>query len=272
MGLPKSGIDGRIPFLILVLVLAGATISFAEDFKMFSSEEYGFTMKYPATWVVEKPSGSYYVVFKAPDVSDTEGFRSRIHVAAHQPVKDPLSEFLKELRNGIAELQKTPAGGGEPQQVRILEEGEFACSVPGAYYFYLQAFEPKVNLWMDIVIVFYKHEQTLLRVSCLTPSKSIEKLQPVFNEALVSVKFGSKASAPSSREAQPTVTEERSSTSQPSPVATPALPPASPRSPGVEGTLPAPQPQVQPTPSPAAPPVRRGPSRDPDRPGTGIIN
>lgn len=283
MGLPKSGINGRIPALVLVLVLGASAISFAEDFKTFYSEEYGFTMKYPASWLQEKPTGSYYVVFKAPDVSDTEGFRSRIHVAAHQPVKDPLTVFLKDLKKGIADLQGSSTGGADAQQVRILEEGEFACAVPGAYFFYIQAYEPKINIWMDIVIVFYKHEQTLLRVSCLTPSKSIDLLQPLFNETLVSLKFGSQPPESVGRapQPQPTPTGERPRTPAPTYVmpeqpsaTTPALPPAG--EPGPSAVQPAPReygpPQAQPTPPPPAPPVRRGPSRDPEKPGVGLVN
>jgi hypothetical protein len=284
MDLPKSGINRRILALVLVLLFAVPAISWAEDFKVFYSEEYGFSVKYPASWLVEKPTGNYYVVFKSPDVGETEGFRSRIHVAAHQPVKDPLSGFLQELRNGIKDLQKNSGGGAEGQNVRIVEEGEFACNVPGAYYFYIQAYEPKINIWMDIVIVFYKHEQTLLRVSCLTPSKSIDKLQPLFNETLVSLKFGPPPQsmgrppqpAPSERPSPPGPPPGPSVTETPVP-SLPAAPAPTSES-GPTETPPAPREYgpspAQPTPPPPAPapPARRAPVRDPDKPGTGIVN
>lgn len=272
--------------MTLLMLSAPAT---AEDYKVFDSEEYGFTMKYPASWVkIDKPKGNYYVVFQSPDLTDN--FRSRIHVAAHKPVKDPVSVFLQELRNGITDLQKKSGGGQkEQQQVRILDEGEFKCEVPGAYYFFIQAYENNIKAWMDIVIVFYKHEQTLLRISCLAPSSVMESLQPLFNDVLASVKFTSEA--------------------PPSPAARPAPAPAVPRPPSLQtqpgappaasgktegrSTLPVPGreagPGVQPREpsmqtSPAVPPSSvqqpvqpprpgpRGPLREPEKPATGIVN
>ncbi len=189
MDLLKISLRVRLLFLVVICLVAIPIVSSAEEYKTFTSEDYGFSMKYPASWVrIDKPKGNYYVVFQSPDLTDN--FRDRIHVAAHEPVKDPLKVFLQELRNGIKDLQgKAGKGGQEAQQVKILDEGEFKCDVPGAYYFFIQALEDKLKMWMDIVIVFYKHDQTLLRVSCLAPSTTMEKMQQVFNDVLVSVAF-----------------------------------------------------------------------------------
>jgi hypothetical protein len=268
-----------------------AVPSMAEDYKVFYSEEYGFTMKYPASWVkIDKPKGNYYVVFQSPDLSDN--FRSRIHVAAHKPVKDPVSVFLQELRNGITDLQKKSGGGQkEQQEVRILDEGEFKCEVPGAYYFFIQAFENNIKAWMDIVIVFYKQDQTLLRISCLAPSSVMEKIQPIFNDVLVSVKFASEGvpPAPAARPA-PTPGVPGPPSLQTQPLSPPTelgrpegrsnLPvPGRESAPGVESREPSlqvspptlPPSAVQP---PAQPPRSgpRGPLREPDKPATGIVN
>jgi hypothetical protein len=288
-------------FLVISLLVATAVtvvpaISLAEDYKVFTSEEYGFTMKYPADWVkVDKPKGNYYVVFQAPDLTD--GFRNRIHVAAHKPVKDPLNVFLKELRNGIKDLQKK-AGGQEKQEVRIVDEGEFRCEVPGAYYFFIQALENKLKIWMDIVIVFYKHDQTLLRISCLAPSKSMEKFHKMFNDVLVSVKFveGQPETQPSAPQAAPAPTPGApplhvqptppgAAPTQPHPPASaapaPPLVQPSPQStapgssPTTSGPLPGvqqqqPMRQLQPPPAPRSGP--RAPVRQPEKPATGIVN
>jgi hypothetical protein len=262
---------------VTILLFALPWISRAEEYKTFSSEEYGFTMKYPSTWVkIEKPKSNYYVIFQSPDLTDH--FRNRIHVAAHKPVKDPLNVYLQEFRNGIADLQKQvgSAGAKEKQEVKLIDEGEFKCEVPGAYYFFIQAYESNLKIWMDIVIVYYKHEQTLLRISCLAPSSVMEKFQPLFNDVLVSVKFA---------------TEGKPASTQPAPAA--PLPPA----PGVSGPparlAPAPvspqetrpnlqrrepgavqvppkQPSQQPAPAPRMGP--RGPVSGPERPGTGIVD
>src|SRR5208283_4753054 len=110
---PRIGSFLGFPLLVAIAIIVIPAISLAEDYKAFDSEEYGFAMKYPANWVkIDKPKGNYFVVFQSPDL--TEGFRDRIHVAAHKPVKDPLNVFLQELRNGIKDLQTR--GGGDLQK------------------------------------------------------------------------------------------------------------------------------------------------------------
>jgi hypothetical protein len=170
----------------LILAVAGLP-ALAQDYKVFQSEEYGFSMQYPGTWVkLDKPKGNYYKVFQSPDLIGK--VRARINVAAHRPVKDSLEVFLNELRNAIKDLQKR-AGSREKEPVRILDEGEFKSDIPGAYYFFIQALEDKEATWMDVIIVFFKHKDTLLRVSCMAPSDKIEEFHKTFNQVLLSVKF-----------------------------------------------------------------------------------
>jgi hypothetical protein len=160
--------------------------------EFFRSQEYGFSMEYPKGWTrIDKPKGNYYVIFEAPEL--TEGFRNRIHVAAHKPVKDPLDVYLQELRKGIKDLQKKD-GEKEKQAVRLVDEGEFKGGVSGAHYFLTQAFESNLKIWMDIMIVYYKDKDTLLRISCLCPSKAMPKMQSTFNYVLGSVALPPKAS------------------------------------------------------------------------------
>ena len=262
---------------VTILFFALPWISRAEEYKTFTSEEYGFAMKYPASWVkIEKPKGNYYLIFQSPDLTDH--FRNRIHVAAHKPVKDPLNVYLQEFRNGITDLQKQAGGAGakEKQEVKLIDEGEFKCEVPGAYYFFIQAYESNLKIWMDIVIVYYKHEQTLLRISCLAPSSVMEKFQPMFNDVLVSVKFG-KEGKPSST--QPAPAAQPAPAPGVSPAQTrPAPAPAAPREtkpslqrrePGGVQVQPR-QPSQQPAPAPR--PGPRGPVSGPEKPGTGIVN
>lgn len=270
MDLPRVGSYLRVPATIMILfaLIIPGTL-WAQDYKEFVSDEYGFSMKYPSTWVkIDQPKGNYYKQFQAPDLTDN--FRPRIHVAAHKPVKDPISVFLQEFRNGIKDLQKPSGTAKEKQEVRILDEGEFKCEVPGAYFFFIQALEDKLKIWMDIVIVFYKHDQTLLRISCLAPSSGMEKFQQMFNDVLVSVKF-------TAGEAEVTP-PPRTTAPAPAPAPPPsAMPPAPRPSPPVMAPEPAPetrsQPPARPTqPAPAPKPGPRGPSREPERPATGIVN
>ncbi len=256
---------------IFLICLVPASI-FAADFKTFTSDEYGFSMKYPATWIkIDKPQGNYYVVFQDPDLTDN--FRAKIHVAAHKPVNDPLKVFLQELRNGITDLQKGTGTAKEKQEVRILDEGEFKCGVTGAYYFFIQAYENSPKTWMDIVIVFYKLDQTLIRVSCLAPSKSMEKFHELFNEVLTSVHFTAQTPAANQND-QPNAAPGAPVQASPPTSVTPApqqLQPAElPSSVGQNSTSVPP-----PGPAPAGPAQRpgpRGPARDSDRPATGIVN
>lgn len=297
---PRIGSFLGFPLFVAIAILVIPAISLAEDYKVFTSEEYGFSMKYPASWVkIDNPKGNYYVVFQAPDLVD--GFRNRIHVAAHKPVKDPLNVFLQELRNGISDLQKK-AGTKEKQEVRIVDEGEFRSEVPGAYYFFIQALENKLKIWMDIVIVFYKHDQTLLRISCLAPSKNMEKSHQMFNDVLVSVKFteGKPETRPSAPQAvpapapgaptqppvQPGPPEAMTPLPQPQPAPPPSVTPQPLVRPGPpsrapesttepSGPLPGvqqeqPMRQLQPPPAPRSGP--RAPVREPERPATGIVN
>lgn len=254
MSLLRVRLCSRIPVLWLIAILLIPCFSSAEEFKVFTSDEYGFTMKYPASWVkIDKPQGNYYVVFQAPELIDN--FRSRIHVAAHSPVKDSLEVFKQELRSGITELQGKPSSGKEKQNVQILDEGDFKSEVPGAYYFFIQAYEEKLKIWMDIVIVFLKNEQTLLRISCLAPSQSMENFYQIFNNVLVSVKFVAGGGTPG-----------QTSTPQLGPAQTPA-----PSQPQVQPAPPAtvsPQPQRQVTPPATVTPLIQ---RQPGPPSTAPV-
>ena len=261
MDLLKNGVKVRLLFLVVICFLAVPSLLWAEEFKVFNSEEYGFSMKFPATWVkIDKPKGNYYVAFHSPDLKDN--FRDRIHVAAHEPVKDPLDVFLKELRSGIKDLQsRSDKSTQKAQQVKILDEGEFKCEVPGAYYFFIQAFEDRLKMWMDIVVVFYKHDQTLLRVSCLASSKTMEQMQPIFNEVLVSVAFSGSArpaAQPSARQAP---------AAQPAEEEAPASSVESPQAPQPTASEPPPAP-VRTAPTQREP---RGPARRTPEPPTGIV-
>jgi hypothetical protein len=292
MDLPWKGMSSRLFWPAVLAFVLIPVLASAQGYKDFKSDEYGFVMKYPDTWVkIDKPEGNYYVVFKAPGL--TENFRARIHVAAHMPVKDDLKVFLQELRKGINDLQKSGTGG--KQEVKILDEGEFKCDVPGAYFFFIQAYEEKIKLWMDIVIVFYKHDQTLLRISCLSPSKSMESFHQIFNDVLVSVKFPQAAAqrpqpapAPPPSAVRPPTQPSAPPAAEPSrPAARPEVRPSRPApapAPGAvneqSGELEAPAPRIEPparpvprtAPAPAPSTAPRGPSRGPERPATGIVN
>lgn len=264
MNLLKAGKCFGFPVLVLTAILLVPVFVFAQEFKVFHSEEYGFSMRYPATWKkIDKPKGNYYLVFQAPELTDN--FRNRVHVAAHKPVKDPLKVFLQELRNGIKDLQGKAGGSGQ-KEVRILDEGEFNCDVPGAYYFFIQAYENKLKLWMDIVIVFYKNQDTLLRISCLAPSSVMEKFHNVFNEVLISVKFD--AAAPAPRAGTPPA-RVAPAPEQPQPAPSPAEPSASqPEArPAPETTTPSAEPSSPPSGEVQPPPTSQPPSAGPTRPG-----
>lgn len=281
MNRPNVGSGLRLLSCCLFVILLTVSAVCAEEFKTYTSDEYGFSMKYPANWVKVEP-GNYYLVFQSPDMTD--GVRNRIHVAAHKPVKDPMNVFLQEMRDGITDLQKK---AGNTKAAQILDEGEFKSETPGAYYFFLQVYD---KTWMDVVIVFFKHEQTLLRISCLAPSKSMEKFQPMFNEVLTSVRFTEPAQpaakpAPRATPVPPAADEAPvTRTPQVKPTA-PSGPPAQPTAPGSRPpAAPSdtdlepedePQDEVQapaaPTPAPK-PTAPRGPARGPERSGAGIIN
>lgn len=298
MSLLRAGTCTKIAVASIVILMSLPAIGWGQDFLVFKSDEYGFTMKYPATWVkIDKPQGNYYVVYQAPELTDN--FRSRIHVAAHSPVKDSLEVFKQELRQGISDMQKT-AGSKDKQSIQILDEGDFKCDVPGAYFFFIQAYEEKLKMWMEIAIVFYKYEDILLRISCLAPSQSMDKFHSLFNDVLVSVRFTQAStpvqaqppSAPSQGtiapppSAQPPAPAPPQGAPQPpapasqvqpqqAPTVTTTPPGAAPAQPTQPQPAPSTTTQPQPTqqPAPLGPaPGPRGPARTPERPPTGIVN
>ncbi len=254
-------------FFIFVVLVFSPSALFAQEFKSFTSDEFGFSMKFPGTWFKnDQPKGSYYVVFTAPDLADN--VRARINVAAHKPVKDPMSAYLNDFRKGIADLQK------EKQEVKIIDEGEFKTESPGSYYFFIRTYETNLKAWLDIVIVYYKNDQTLVRVSCIAPSSQMEKFHQTFNEVLLSMRFTADSAA-SSRPQQPTPVVQPS-VQQPAP----QVQPVQPRTP--QGQTQSGPPSVfrqeQEAPAslqpgaPARPSGPRGPSRDLERPATGLVN
>lgn len=297
----RRGTQVMLSAVILAVTALIPMLACAQEYKIFKSEEYGFSMKYPAEWVkIDNPKGNYYVVFQSPEASND--FRNRIQVAAHKPIKDPISTYLQEFRNGIKDLQKASGEKAKDKQtVRILDEGEFRSDVPGAYFFYVNALDDKSRIWLDVIVVFYKHDQSLVRVACLTPSKSIDRFHKMFNDVLLSVKFEpataagvepsrptavpppqpgtSPGTAPQAQPPAPLVTRPEATTPAPRvqpgpPTGTlqeqPAPPAVTPRS----QAMPQPQPgqlpeQVQP---PAGPrPQPRGPLKRPSGPSTGIV-
>ena len=254
-------------FLFIFVVFAFSPSVFAQDFKSFTSDEFGFSMKFPGAWFKnDQPKGSYYVVFTAPDLADN--VRARINVAAHKPVKDPMNAYLNDFRKGIADLQK------EKQEVKIIDEGEFKSESPGSYYFFIRTYETNLKAWLDIVIVYFKNDQTLVRVSCIAPSSQMEKFHQTFNEVLLSMRFVGDAGA-AARQQQPAPVAQPS-VQQPAP----QVQPVQPRAP--QGQTQSAPPSVfrqeqesqaptQPS-TPARPSGPRGPSRDLERPATGLVN
>lgn len=175
--------------LVAILIAACPPEGYTEQFRLFKSEDYGFVMKYPAGWIKnERPEGKYYIVFEAPELLGN--FRCRIHVAVHAPVTESLADMVQELRNGIGQLKDKSGIREGKEGVQFLDEGPFKCDVSDAYFMHLRVYDSNLKTWMDTVIVFYKHKETLLRVSCLVPSQFIEKYHGTFNDVLLSVNFG----------------------------------------------------------------------------------
>jgi hypothetical protein len=166
--------------------------------KNYYNEEFGFAMRYPATWVkVDQPKGSYTAVFQDPGMP-----ACKIHVAAIGGAKDRLEKYIEETRNGIKDLEKQSVPA-EQQAVQMIDEGSFKCDVPGAYFFFLKALEDRPKMWINVVIVFYKQGETLVRVSCLAPESKMDQFHDLFNKVLVSVNFGATEAVPTRPTAVP---------------------------------------------------------------------
>ncbi len=265
---------------VLLAVLAGLLLAVvanpapvgAQKYNEFYSEEYGFSMKYPATWVkLDEPKGGYYKVFQTPEPVVGKA-RVQINVAAHKPVNASIDVFLNEFRNAVKDLQeKSNNAPGSPKQVRQLHEDKYDCDVPGAYYFYIEAFDEQAATMMRVVIVFYKHEDTLVRLSCLAPATHMDQFRPAFTDVLQSVTFkGAQAATPA-----PGPSVESVQPTRPSAVRPPAPAPAPSPGPAVRPVEREPRaveqqvgpPPAAPTPSPAP----KGPQRKPREPSTGLV-
>ena len=266
--------------LLLALVAMPAAVN-AQQYGLFQSEEYGFSMKYPANWIrIDDPKGNYYKVFQTPE--PVGKVRSRINVAAHKPVKASIEVFLNEFRTAVKDLESKSGNVGAPQKVKQLDEGKFECDVPGAHFFFIEALEEKAKVMMNVVIVFYKQKDVLLRVSCLAPSDRIQDYHQIFNDVLLSVSF--KAAQPSpppitgtSQQPTPATPPAMKKPPAPAPTTPSATPPAStgptstPAGPTTSTVGPTSTP-VGPTTPPAGPTsTPTGPARRPRAPGTGIV-
>jgi hypothetical protein len=223
---------------LLTAVLMGTIVLVAlpadsQELKTYSNEEFGFNMKYPASWVkIDQPKSQYTPVFQDPNLVDD--YRPKIHVAAIKGAKDSLEKYLEETRNGIKDLA-TKSVPPEQQSVQLLYEGEFQSDVAGAYFFFLKALEERPRIWVNVIIVFYKHDDTLVRVSCLAPESKMDRFHSLFNKVLLSMNFGLSAAG------QPV---------PPRPTAVPPPAPGAPAPPGPSVQLP-----TETTPGPGGAPV-----------------
>jgi hypothetical protein len=261
---------------LLAAVLMGTIVLVAlpaasQEFKSYSNEEFGFNMRYPGTWVkIDQPKGQYTAVFQDPNLVDN--YRPKIHVAAIKGAKDTLEKYLEETRNGIKDLA-TKSAPPEQQSVQLLYEGPFKSDVPGAYFFFIKALEEKPRIWVNVVIVFYKHGDTLVRVSCLAPEAQMDRFHDLFNKVLLSMNFGPSGVA---QPARPTAVPPPAPGAPTTPGPSVQPPPETTPRPGAAPLAPAPGTQVRPSQPPAPeeqPLAPRGPARGPARrpPATGIV-
>jgi hypothetical protein len=244
--------DGYMKLLRVGLILMGVTALLsalavgpsevdAQPYSLFHSDKYGFSMKYPANWVVldDMEGGNYYKVFQAAD--PVGKVRPRINVAVHKPVKASIEVFLNEFRTAVKDLESKSGNSSGPKKVRLLDEGKFDCDVPGAYYFFIEALEEKVKQMMNVIIVFYKNEDVLLRVSCIAQNDKVEQFHNTFNDVLLSINF------------KPV--QAQTTPASPAPITQPTERPTAPV-PGPQTVAPTGQPAAPPTPTTAAPPIR----------------
>ena len=268
--------------LILMGVMAllsawavGPSVVDAQPYSLFQSDKYGFSMKYPADWIIldDMEGGNYYKVFQAAEPGGK--VRPRINVAVHKPVKASIEVFLNEFRTAVKDLESKSGNSGGPKKVRMLDEGKFECEVPGAYYFFIEALEEKVNQMMNVIIVFYKHEDVLLRVSCIAQHDKVQQFHNAFNDVLLSITF-KPVQAQTAPASPAPITQTPAPPKQPAPgpaAVTPEAPsstpaaPSMPRSSGPTSTSPIVTTPSGPTSTPKGP---TGPSRAPSSPG-GIV-
>lgn len=239
---------------LMAIVLMGTIVLVAlpaasQELKSYTNEEFGFGMKYPGTWVkIDQPKGAYTAVFQDPNLVDN--YRPKIHVAAIKGAKDRLEKYLEETRNGIKDLEKQSVPA-EQQSVQLLYEGGFKSDVPGAYFFFLKALEERPRIWVNVIIVFYKFGETLVRISCLAPESAMDQFHGVFNKVLLSLNF------------------EPSAAAQAAPPRPTAVPPPSPGAPARPGPYVQPPAETTPRPeaTPVAPQVRPTPAPGTIQPG-----
>ena len=107
--------------VVLTAVMAATIVLVAlpaasQEMKNYYNEEFGFAMRYPATWVkVDQPKGSYTAVFQDPGMP-----ACKIHVAAIGGAKDRLEKYIEETRNGIKDLEKQSVPA-EQQAVQMID-------------------------------------------------------------------------------------------------------------------------------------------------------
>ncbi|MEW6347465.1 MAG: hypothetical protein AB1646_00255 [Thermodesulfobacteriota bacterium] len=156
----------------------------SQEFKTYKNDTYGFSIDYPGTWKSVKSKPVYTVVFQASEGSDS--FPHRVNVACQKPYQDGIASEVERVKEQIKKLKQERDRASN--RVKIVMDGKFDC-VPGAYFLQLEAYDPELKADIDIVLVYYLHNDLLLRVSCLTKMGSLDRMFGLFNRVLCSVKF-----------------------------------------------------------------------------------
>jgi len=74
----------------IILILSAAWIaSRAYRFKSYRNSEYGFSIKYPATWSYEENKNDTVVLFYSPQENDLDYFKENVNVVVQDISKNP---------------------------------------------------------------------------------------------------------------------------------------------------------------------------------------
>ncbi len=250
-----------LPIVLVIAVLWLPARALAQEFKTYKNDKFGFSMDYPATWKPVKTKPVYEVVLQSP--AGPNELPSQINVACQKPYAETIADAVKKLQKQVQDLRKEP--DQVSKSVKIVQGDNFEC-IPGAYWLQLEALDADRKMMVDIVLVYYQHQDVLLRVSCITRQGNLENMFPAFNKVLCSVKFhqpvegpvplGTPSPAP---QPGPGMTEDQQEP-QPAPAPqTPNLrypaPPPRTQAPAVQPVQPAVQPEPEGEPYPGVQPV-----------------
>lgn len=165
-----------IIFIVLMLTIAGCS---RLDSDRFYSEEYGFSIKFPAEWNIQKGYMDSVVRAENTEYSHGKIFQETINIVAdslppdmgiddyHTSAKDLLKKTLPEL----------------------IEVNSGTDIVDNREVFWFAYSYPLKPVMLKVLVYSINRNGKIFLITCMSEEDRFEEMKPVFTECMRSFKF-----------------------------------------------------------------------------------